>query len=79
MSLEVTIRLLRPDDLDAVVAIDEKITGPGTRGFNIPDWTIVSATESTSQAYVDIYDRTHTLFNLIFWQNGFRIITFGKS
>jgi predicted N-acetyltransferase YhbS len=27
MSLEVTIRLLRPDDLDAVVAIDEKITG----------------------------------------------------
>ena len=27
MSMEVTVRILRPDDLDAIVAIDEKITG----------------------------------------------------
>lgn len=27
MSLDVTIRLLRPQDLDAIVAIDERITG----------------------------------------------------
>jgi predicted N-acetyltransferase YhbS len=27
MSLEVTVRLLRPDDIDDIVAIDEKITG----------------------------------------------------
>jgi N-acetylglutamate synthase-like GNAT family acetyltransferase len=36
MSLEVTIRLLRPDDLDAVIAIDEKITGaPRTEYYRL--------------------------------------------
>ncbi len=29
MSLEVTVRILRPDDLDAIVDIDRKITGQG--------------------------------------------------
>jgi hypothetical protein len=62
---DIVISLLSLDygEDDVVLTIDEKITGPGTRGFNIPDWTIVSATANTSQAYVDVYDRTHTLFN----------------
>ena len=62
---DIVISLLSLDygENDVVLVIDENITGPGTRGFNIPDWTIVSATAATSQQYVEVYDRTHILFS----------------